>query len=226
VWLGTDQGLYRVDGSTSQLIGDRNLNVYGIQNINSQVWLRTDRGLYRIDGDIAKLIGDRNLNVYGIQNINSQVWLRTTDRGLYRVDGDTPKPIGDRHLEVIKIQNINGQVWLGTENGAYRVDEDVTIAVDLDSKGFWSQLINTISPWKVWVSPVIPKPCYTRIANIAGKPDPSSTRCGSDPYDKAFRRDFELIMATDKNEFDKAVKQERYNRTIREQNISNGLQTV
>ena len=102
------------------------------------------------------------------------MWLGT-DNGAYRVEGNIPKLISDCNLRINNIQNINDRVCLTTNNDLYRVDEDVTIAVDLDSKGLWWKLINKISPWKVWVSPLMPKPCYTRIVKIAGI-DPSSSR--------------------------------------------------
>jgi ligand-binding sensor domain-containing protein len=79
VWLGTVQGLYRIDGDTAKLIGKPNLMVTDIQNINSQVWLGTDQGLYRVDGNTPKPIGDSKLDVRKIWNINGQVWLMTLD---------------------------------------------------------------------------------------------------------------------------------------------------
>jgi hypothetical protein len=229
IWLGTSQGAYRVEGDTAKPIPDLVLPVWEIVKLDGQIWLGTARGAYRLEGDTAKPISNLDVKVYGrvkvlsvgkIVKLDGQIWLGTA-QGAYRVEGDTAKPIPDLDLgrTLYDIVNLDGQIWLRTNRGAYRLDEDAVIGVDLVSTGPGWKFLDSILPWKFYVSPIKPEICYTR--------KDYSCADGKAPYDKSFPRKFEsIIVVNDKDKFDELVQAKDYFSYLKQETVPNGINTV
>jgi hypothetical protein len=239
VWLATDKGTFRIENGVVKPILERGPIVQCIQSVNGKVWLGTKKGLFRVEGDAARRIPDIDLDVKRIKLIDGQVWLIAVE-GVYLVEGQTARGVleaNDSNLKFMQIDSLNGQLWVSTSQGAYRIkgeniqripDADLDIsAIELIDGKVW--LTSSKGAYRVDDEVQILVPLRTVLLAGAFKPEVRyvSTDNGNEAYENAFDQDFDIIMQTDKNEFDKAVENQEYTALSRfEHTLKGGRHTL
>ncbi len=132
VWLGTEDGLYRVRGAAVDIpIGE---SVYSLVSIDGRIWVGTDRNAYRIeDSGTPEPLFNVDKWVPDIVDTGKSVWLITYGKfyqygPCYRVEDDL-SPRLTRGLENSHVTHVAGvdrkeEAWFGTTNGIFRLEGD------------------------------------------------------------------------------------------------------
>jgi len=135
--------------------------------------------------------------------LSQEIWVGGSD-GVYlykeNPNHDTrPRRIPDEDLSVGSIKSVNGRLWAATNKGAYRIDTDVAIRVDIQSEeSWWKSVIESLFPRVLRVSGVVrPVVQYTKLDGT-----PLVT---IDPFDT----EPTVIIEMNKDKFDKASAPER-----------------
>lgn len=143
IWVGTDSGLYRYDGSEftlfsldSQTEGTKfSINCIYLAS-DGTLYVGTDNyGLYKYDGGtFERVVETYNLGVATInamyEDENSVIWLATS-AGIIRLSGDGAESVSDANIEGVSIGNIagyDGKIYAIANNDTLvTVDENMKV---------------------------------------------------------------------------------------------------
>jgi hypothetical protein len=201
IWIGTWDGAYLVDkfNYKVQPVSDVTDTVMSIEEIDGRIWIGTDKGVYRVERDknIAQQISGARHGT-SFKESAGQVWIASAV--LYRVEknGTTAQPISGVIAPTIK--EVAGKVWMETPSGIFRLDEDVSIQVNLKSSESW---------WKTAFSWLVPEDWLVE-GTVRAKPQYQRQSTITDPYGDSFNKEFFVIVTPDKNAFDEALKKDAY----------------
>ncbi|UYK85699.1 diguanylate cyclase [Xanthomonas sacchari] len=168
-WLGTRQGLWRLDrnGTVRRLGGLADEHVNDLLLEGDTLWVATRRGLTRVvDGRVrndprwAPLNGHTLTRVY--RDSEDTLWIGCNDCGVWRMRSGRPaepyRPRGSTlYPSVWSLYEHDGVLWVGTfSGGLYRIDlkRDVALRYS-DREGLSSNVIYTILPdpqGRLWLS--------------------------------------------------------------------------
>ena len=133
LWIGTDEGLNRYDGTTVKLyrLKDRGANeaISSLYSTLNKIWIGTDEGIYIYDyetEDIMPFVLATSKNIHIETNTNhivedkdKNLWFTTVGQGIFKYNTIT------NHLEQYEFKNANGlmasvlvdsenQIWAGS----------------------------------------------------------------------------------------------------------------
>ncbi|GHE80301.1 EAL domain-containing protein [Thalassotalea profundi] len=173
IWVATDDGLNRYDGTEfvhyrSDVFDPHSIAHNFIRNLfidkSGTLWIGTYDGLSRYNPKLDNFDNftheDRNPEslsdniIWDVYQDNKNVIWVSTESGLHKYDpiSETFSTIKVRgiteQLKEIKtiFQDAKGNYWLGTyENGIYIISEDFSFAVSLDDKNKWNLQLPTDS---------------------------------------------------------------------------------
>ncbi|MGN0394223.1 MAG: two-component regulator propeller domain-containing protein [Coprococcus sp.] len=141
IWIGTDSGLYRYDGSEFVLISlDRNTvgSVYSINCIyntsNGELYVGTENyGLFMYDkGTFNRVKETYDMGISTVNDIyedeEGALWLGTS-QGIYMLASDGVTAISDEHINNANIGNISGY-----QNNIYAVANNDTLVTISDGE--------------------------------------------------------------------------------------------
>lgn len=135
-YLGTDTGVYRLDGNSYQRIGGIDRAVHDLRTLGETLWAVTTQGfnfgpVYRIEELEATPFPDEETPVQALFGVVDTVWIHvgnlTTDGPVYRIEENAAIPILDQDTVVRQVRVMQDNAWLLTaEDGgwgpAYRWD--------------------------------------------------------------------------------------------------------
>lgn len=132
LWIGTDEGLNRYDGTTVKLyrLKDRGANeaISSLYSTLNKIWIGTDEGIYIYDyetEDIMPFVLATSQNIHIETNTNhivedkdKNLWFTTVGQGIFKYNTIT------NHLEQYEFKNANGlmaSVLVDTENQIWAI---------------------------------------------------------------------------------------------------------
>jgi signal transduction histidine kinase/ligand-binding sensor domain-containing protein len=128
LWFGGDAGLFRYNGTTSDMVvpfGSLMEGAWLAQDRDGNPWFFTREGVFRYDGrTMAPFTGLPSKRVSAmLQDRDSTFWFGT-DEGVFRYDGKTILPFtglpGKRVSAMF--QDRDGTLWFGTDEGMFIYD--------------------------------------------------------------------------------------------------------
>ncbi len=139
VLVATEQGLYRLQGMTPELITTPEFKrvQYLSRANNGDLLLGTDNGAWRWDGQSLNEIDSalRNISVTVIEEDNSDcVWIGTVNNGVARYSQvgleffDASKGLPNNRI-LSWFQDMEGGIWIGTNGGVIRLREAPVVAI-------------------------------------------------------------------------------------------------
>lgn len=201
VWVGTWDGVFRADKTKYrfQPVLEAPGVALSIEEIDGQIWIGTDKGVYKIDEDkniVQPIAGARHGT--SLKETAGHVWIASAP--LYRVDKRTAVAQPVSGVIAPTITEAAGGMWIGTSSGAFRLDEDVSIQVTLQSsESWWKTALDWLTPQGWLVEGTISvRPQYQRVGDK------------TDPYGDSFNKEFFVIVTPDKDVFDEAIKKDAY----------------
>lgn len=137
LWLGTDEGLLRIDGEQRRHFGveaglpAKHVLSLRLDPLDGSLWIGTDGGLTRLREDgieplWPEVLGDREINT--ILPVDDHRYVGTDD-GLYLIADDRVARIGlapnDGFVEIYDgIVGSQGDLWFGTSRGILRLSDN------------------------------------------------------------------------------------------------------
>ena len=132
LWIGTDEGLNRYDGTTVKLyrLKDRGANeaISSLYSTLNKIWIGTDEGIYIYDyetEDIMPFVLATSKNIHIETNTNhivedkdKNLWFTTVGQGIFKYNTIT------NHLEQYEFKNANGlmaSVLVDSENQIWAI---------------------------------------------------------------------------------------------------------
>ena len=132
LWIGTDEGLNRYDGTTLKLyrLKDRGANeaISSLYSTLNKIWIGTDEGIYIYDyetEDIMPFVLATSKNIHIETNTNhivedkdKNLWFTTVGQGIFKYNTIT------NHLEQYEFKNANGlmaSVLVDSENQIWAI---------------------------------------------------------------------------------------------------------
>lgn len=132
LWIGTDEGLNRYDGTTVKLyrLKDRGANeaISSLYSTLNKIWIGTDEGIYIYDyetEDIMPFVLATSQNIHIETNTNhivedkdKNLWFTTVGQGIFKYNTIT------NHLEQYEFKNANGlmaSVLVDSENQIWAI---------------------------------------------------------------------------------------------------------
>ena len=132
LWIGTDEGLNRYDGTTVKLyrLKDRGTNeaISSLYSTLNKIWIGTDEGIYIYDyetEDIMPFVLATSQNIHIETNTNhivedkdKNLWFTTVGQGIFKYNTIT------NHLEQYEFKNANGlmaSVLVDSENQIWAI---------------------------------------------------------------------------------------------------------
>lgn len=132
LWIGTDEGLNRYDGTTVKLyrLKDRGANeaISSLYSTLNKIWIGTDEGIYIYDyetEDIMPFVLATSKNIHIETNTNhivedkdKNLWFTTVGQGIFKYN------IITNHLEQYEFKNANGlmaSVLVDSENQIWAI---------------------------------------------------------------------------------------------------------
>ena len=132
LWIGTDEGLNRYDGTTLKLyrLKDRGANeaISSLYSTLNKIWIGTDEGIYIYDyetEDIMPFVLATSQNIHIETNTNhivedkdKNLWFTTVGQGIFKYNTIT------NHLEQYEFKNANGlmaSVLVDSENQIWAI---------------------------------------------------------------------------------------------------------
>src|SRR5262249_55719117 len=130
IWIGTAQGLLRMNGKTVSRLDESQLPIGPINTIfedrEGNIWIGGTRGLERIRDNAfltysaaTGLPSDQGGPVY--VDSENRTWFAPVDGGLYLLNDSKVQPIKVAGLDKDVVYSIaggsNGAVWIGRQNG-------------------------------------------------------------------------------------------------------------
>ncbi len=139
ILVATEQGLYRLQGMTPELITTPEFKrvQYLSRANNGDLLLGTDNGAWRWDGPSLNEIDSalRNISVTVIEEDSSGcVWIGTVNNGVARYSQvgleffDASKGLPNNRI-ISWFQDMEGGIWIGTNGGVIRLREAPVVAI-------------------------------------------------------------------------------------------------
>lgn len=132
VWIGTDEGLNRYDGTTVKLyrLKDQGANeaISSLYSTQNKIWIGTDEGIYIYDYETENIIPfdlttshntpiKTNIN-HIIEDKDGNLWFATVGQGIFKYNAAT------NHLEQYEFKNSNGlmaSILIDSENQIWAI---------------------------------------------------------------------------------------------------------
>lgn len=150
MWIGTDGGLHKSDGTNFELFtvaqglpGNNILSLY--EDMNKQLWVGTNEGVARFNRKLNRFehipnVGNENEDMLNdnwirgiIEDSKGRLWITSESRGLFYWNEDhfTQFPTGSQAREINSIRtggltlDTEGRIWVTTfDDGFYIVDSE------------------------------------------------------------------------------------------------------
>lgn len=131
IWVGTNNGLWRVADQTEKVLGRSQLPnpaVYTLAEESGSLWVGTRSGLALLQGDTFSepwptALGGRQINAIHVHD--TALWVASDDGLFISWDRSTLSPLADEMgLEAKRLRvlhtDVDGQLWVGAERGLFK----------------------------------------------------------------------------------------------------------
>lgn len=130
ILVGSEQGLFRLDGNDLERIGASTETgaVSSVQQIGDATLVQAKNGLFRLEGNHLRRIGANTGAISSVQQIGSAI-LVSAEKGLFRLEGSemTRLGAGTDTGAVSSAQQIGDATLVSAEKGLFRLmDNDLT----------------------------------------------------------------------------------------------------
>ncbi len=165
IWLGTNTGIWKYNGSEFYLAIDKKdglssnkvLNL--LQDTKGNLWAGTDAGLNKIYNGkvVTTLLKNETFWVGGIEDNKGVLWYPFSDK-LIRISGDKTFQIQlpNEIKDIFKIlMDRAGNLWIGTDNGLFKLHNKKIIKKYTTENGLTANSIHELfedNEGNIWVS--------------------------------------------------------------------------
>lgn len=122
VWLGSIEGLLRVEGEKAEsflIDPDKGIGIHRVTTIQSDghiAWVGTDAGLYRVENNnvSSRFLDDQWIETVAVSG--QDVWVGTDTNVYHIIDSQIPIPVFEQPRRVTSIALEHSTVWLVAKN--------------------------------------------------------------------------------------------------------------
>lgn len=198
IWIATYDGPYRIDKQGYKIHPVRELRemVLTIEEIDGLIWIGTDKGVYRITSGVERVLGVP----WGRQfkEMAGKIWIAGPT--LYRVERNATGAEPIRGVLAPQFSLAAGKLWMVAPSTPFRLDENVSIKVNLkSSEGGWKSALSWLSSANWFVE-----------GTVRAEPRYESSTDHAEPYGDSFAKEFFVILTPDRDSFDEALKRDAF----------------